>query len=430
MTRAVKLRLVAFGLLSAFGVFYASANYLGFVDQLTNSGYTVVARLDSSGGLYEGSEVTYRGVPIGNVGAMDVTDTGVAADLEIEEGWQVPAGARAEVHNESAVGEQYIDLVPQTGAGPYLEDGSVIPRSRTGTPLPEETLLLHVDDLLTSVPRDDLRTVIEELGNAFEGTSPELQRLIDGGTSFIDTADRNLPATTRLIIDSKRVLATQDQQAGNIATLADRLADLTGTLRTSDGDLRTVLRDGSGAARQVDDLIRRIGPTMPVMLENLTTLGQVTTVRLPALEQLLVAFPRVISAGFTGTTPDGYGHVNVQFAQDPPVCREGFLPESKWRSPLDLTDGTLHDEVRCREPLPIVPRGPKYAPSYDDPGSGGSGGANRTAPFGRSAVFGATTGEVVTPDGTRITVHANGGQQQLFGEDSWRWMLIGPLTRQ
>jgi phospholipid/cholesterol/gamma-HCH transport system substrate-binding protein len=217
------------------------------------------------------------------------------------------------------------------------------------------------------------------------------------------------------------VLATQDQQAGNIATLADELADLTGTLRASDRDLRTVLRDGRGAARQIDSLVRKIGPTMPVMLENLTTLGQVTTVRLPALEQLLVAFPRVISSGFTGTTPDGYGHVNVQFAQDPPVCRKGFLPESMWRSPLDTTDGVLHDEVSCKEPLPAVPRGPEYAPDYDDPGRGD---ANRPAPFG------ATAGEVVTPDGERISVRANGGQQELFGEDSWRWMLIGPLTRQ
>jgi phospholipid/cholesterol/gamma-HCH transport system substrate-binding protein len=424
MTRAVKLRLVAFGLLSAFGVFYTSANYLGLVDQLLDRGYTVAADLQGSGGLYEGSEVTYRGVPIGNVGALEVTPDGARADLEIEEGWQVPAGARAEVHNESAVGEQYIELIPRTDDPPYLEDGSVIPRSRTSTPLPEEELLLHVDDLVTSVPQDDLRTVIEELGNAFEGTAPELQRLIDGGTTFIDTADRNLPATTRLILDSQRVLATQDRQAGNIATLADQLADLTGALRRSDGDLRRVFDDGSGAARQLDDLFTRLGPTMPVMLENLTTLGQVTTVRLPALEQLLVAFPRVISAGFTGTTPDGWGHVNVQFAQDPPVCRRGFLDESQWRSPLDTTDGVLHDEVRCREPLPIVPRGPDYAPSYGGGGADDGGTANRSAPFAP------TTGELVTPDGRRMTVTAQGGQQELFGEDSWRWMLIGPLTRQ
>jgi phospholipid/cholesterol/gamma-HCH transport system substrate-binding protein len=424
MTRAVKARLIAFGLLSAFGIFYASANYLGLVDKLLDRGYTVVARLPGSGGLYEGSEVTYRGVPIGNVGAIEVTPDGVRADLEIEEGWQVPAGARAEVHNESAVGEQYVDLIPQTGSAPYLQDGSVIPQARTSVPLPEETLLLHVNDLLQSVPRDDLRTVIHELGDAFEGTAPELQRLIDGGTSLIDTAEANLPQTTRLILDAQRVLATQDQQAGNIAILAENLADLTDTLRRSDGDLRRVLRDGAAGSRQVEDLIRRIGPTMPVMLENLTTLGQVTTVRLEALEQMLVAFPRVISAGYTGTTPDGWGHVNVQFAQDPPVCRDGYLPPSKWRSPLDTTDGVLHDEVRCREPLPIVPRGPRYAPDYDEPSDEG-GTASRAVPFGA-----ATSGTAVAPDGRTFTVTAQGGQQELFGEDSWRWMLIGPLTRQ
>jgi phospholipid/cholesterol/gamma-HCH transport system substrate-binding protein len=424
MTRAVKLRLIAFALLSAVGITYASATYLGLVDRLLDRGYTVVAELDGSGGLYGGSEVTYRGVPIGNVSRLQATADGARAFLEIEEGWKVPAGAHAAVHNESAVGEQYIDLVPRAQHGPYLEDGSVIPETRTSTPLPEESLLLHVDRLLTSVPRDDLRTVVEELGNTFEGTSPELRTLVDGGTSLIHAADRNLPATTRLITDSQRVLATQNQQAGNIAALAHDLADLTAAVRRSDADLRGVLRHGAGASRQVEDLVRRVRPTMPVMLENLTTLGQVSTQRLPALEQLLVVFPRVISGGFTGTTPDGYGHVNVQFAQDPPLCRRGFLPESRWRSPLDLTDGVLHDEVRCHEPLPIVPRGPEYAPDYGPSGDGGpTGRANRPPPFVAPA------GGVDIPEGGRDTLTARGPRQELFGEDSWRWMLIGPRTR-
>jgi phospholipid/cholesterol/gamma-HCH transport system substrate-binding protein len=425
MNRAVRLRLVAFALLSAVGITYASATYLGLLDRLLDRGYTVVAELDGSGGLYGGSEVTYRGVPIGNVTRLQVTADGARAYLHIEEGWNVPAGAHAAVHNESAVGEQYIDLVPQTRTPPYLEDGSVIPETRTSTPLPEESLLLHVDRLVTSVPRDDLRTVVEELGNTFEGTSPELRDLVDDGTSLVAAAERNLPATTRLITDSQRVLATQNQQADNIATLAHDLADLTATVRSSDADLRAVIGHGAGASRQVEDLVRRVGPTMPVMLENLTTLGQVSTLRLPALEQLLVVFPRVISAGFTGTTPDGYGHVNVQFAQDPPICRRGFLPESRWRSPLDLGDDVLHDEVRCHEPLPIVPRGPEYAPDYD-----ASGGDGRAGSTNRPPPFGLTTGEIVTPGGSRVTVTAHGGQQELLGEDAWRWMLVGPLTRQ
>ena len=46
MTGGVKRRLIAFVLLSAFGLFYASANYLGLVDRILGRGYTVTAELD------------------------------------------------------------------------------------------------------------------------------------------------------------------------------------------------------------------------------------------------------------------------------------------------------------------------------------------------------------------------------------------------
>ena len=39
------------------------------------------------------------------------------------------------------MGEQYVDLQPQTDRGPYLHDGSQIAPADTRTPLPTEPLL-------------------------------------------------------------------------------------------------------------------------------------------------------------------------------------------------------------------------------------------------------------------------------------------------
>ena len=61
MRRGIQIRLIAFVLLSVTGMAYVGASYLGFVDQVLGRGYTVHVTLPQSGGLFEGSEVTYRG---------------------------------------------------------------------------------------------------------------------------------------------------------------------------------------------------------------------------------------------------------------------------------------------------------------------------------------------------------------------------------
>ncbi len=431
---SVKVRLIVFVLLSATGLTYAGANYVGFLDPFLDPDYTITAQLDRSGGLYEGADVTYRGVPIGEVRELRVASGGTRAVLSIDEDWQVPANTRAEVHNQSAVGEQYLDLQPQSRGEPYLHDGSLIPNSRTSTPVPESELLLNIDQLVRSIDPDNLATVLDELGKAFKGTGPDLQRLIDSADALTRAGTRNLPQTTRLLEDAQTVLRTQNQQAGHIKSFARNLADLTETLRSSDRDIRTVIEDGSGAARQLNALLSSVEPTLPILLANLVTVSQVMKSRLPAIEQALVTFPVVISSGYTGTSPDGTGHVNVQLADlATPLCTKGYLPPDQWRLPSETSDIPAYTEARCEEGPPVSPRGSQSvleggtAPAAPDGSSGDP--SKKKSPAGtRVAPYNPATGKVVAPNGQKYVLGTNGGQRKLLGEDSWKWLLIGPLA--
>ena len=72
-------------------------------------------------------------------------------------------------------------------------------RSRRPTPAsrcPTQKLLGDLSTTVRSVNRGSLRTTVHELGLAFAGTGPDLQRIIDTGTSFIHTANRNFDVTT------------------------------------------------------------------------------------------------------------------------------------------------------------------------------------------------------------------------------------------
>jgi hypothetical protein len=161
---------------------YLGFKYVGLDRVLLGTGYDVAADFKDSGGIFVNAEVTYRGVAVGRVSDMKLTDDGVRVVLTINpDAKPIPADADAVVANRSAVGEQYVDLRPEDDKGPFLEDGSVIPQSRTSIPIPVEQLLLDVDQLVGSLNIDDLRTVVDELGKAFAGSGDDLTRLIDNG---------------------------------------------------------------------------------------------------------------------------------------------------------------------------------------------------------------------------------------------------------
>ena len=164
MRRGVKVRLAAFVVLSAVGITYITATYLGLVDRITGSGHTVTATLPGSGGLFEGSEVTYRGVKIGKVDKMTPTIDGVEIEMTIKEEVELPTDSAIYVHNLSAVGEQYLDFQPEDEDGPYAKDGTVFEGDESSLPVDEADLLVDLDDFVGSVDKGSLRVVVEELG--------------------------------------------------------------------------------------------------------------------------------------------------------------------------------------------------------------------------------------------------------------------------
>ena len=411
MTRAIKIRLLAFLVLSAVGIVYVAGSYLGFVDRVLGRGLTVHATLPASGGLFVGSEVTYRGVKVGKVSGMDVIRSGVRVDLALEEGTRIPQGSPIFVHNLSAVGEQYLDFEPATKAGPYAAAGDTFRGDAASLPESTDDLLMSLDGLVSSLDRNQLSTAVSELGTMFRGTADPLSRMIDSGTRFVEAAKANQQQTIDLLGTGQTVLATQQANADNIRVFARDLSSFTAGLRSSDKDLRVVLQGGTPALDEVRSLLQGIEPTLPVFIGDLVTVNQVVTARLPALEQTLVTFPRVIESGFTGTPGDGYGHINLQLNNDVPPCTLGYKPKKDWLPATDTTDRPFYP-AKCLSGPPYNQRGSKYAPEV----GAASGSAYRVAPYD------ARTGQV---DDT-LTL----GRHTVFGDHSWQSMLIGPTEQQ
>ena len=113
ITRSTKLKLVAFAALAVLGMAYLGFNYVGLDRALLGGGYEVAADFRDSGGIFVNAEVTYRGIEVGRVTDMELTDDGVRVRLRIDPGTDpIPADTDAVVATRSAVGEQYVMLRP------------------------------------------------------------------------------------------------------------------------------------------------------------------------------------------------------------------------------------------------------------------------------------------------------------------------------
>jgi phospholipid/cholesterol/gamma-HCH transport system substrate-binding protein len=323
--RSVKLQLLAFLALTLLAVSFLSARYVGLGDKLFGGGYVVTADFADSGGIFSGAEVTYRGVQVGRVQRLRLTPGGVLVDLRLDRGTRVPTDAKAVVADRSAVGEQYVDLVPQRDSGPYLTGGGRIARANTAIPVPVATVLKDVDTTVGSVDRQQLVTVVDELGTAFAGGGQDLQRLLDAGDALTRSATDALPQTVQLVNDGSTVLASQQASSAAILSFSHDLRLLSGTLKDHDSDVRAVLDRGTLASAEVTKLLQDNRTGLSTLLANLVTVGQVTAVNNAGLRQILVTYPDVVAGSFTVLPGDGTAHFGMVLnANDPPACLQGY----------------------------------------------------------------------------------------------------------
>jgi phospholipid/cholesterol/gamma-HCH transport system substrate-binding protein len=378
----VRLQLLAFVIVTVLGVGYVSVRYLGAAALFGAGPYPITLQLTDSGGIFTGAEVTYRGVSVGRVGPLRLTSQGVDAQLEIEpDAPPIPADSDAVVSNLSVIGEQFVDLRPVRRDGPTLRAGSVIPASRTSTPVPIGDLIAHLDTFLRSVPLDSLRTVVQELGTAFTGTGADLQILLDSTDAFTRDAIAALPQTATLIRDGRVVLQTQSEQSSAIISFSRDLALLAAQLRSSDPDLRRLIATAPQFADQTSGLLRESGTQIGQLLADLLTVSRVTLPRQAALRHLLSVYPVVTGGTDSSVVPDdGFVHLGLALNLfDPYACVRGYQGTIR-RSGTDTTPIPANRDAFCAEPpgSPTDVRGAQNVPRAGTPAAvlpGGSSGA-------------------------------------------------------
>ncbi|MEV0709867.1 MlaD family protein [Nocardia aurea] len=376
MTRLVRYQLIAFALIAVLGVVYVGARYVRLDEMFGFGLYRVKVEATQTGGIYKGAEVTYRGVPVGRVGDLQLSSDGVVLTLDLEtSGPRIPASAKAVVANRSAIGEQYVDLQPDSDSGPYLENDSVIVGA--STPISVEELIGSVDHFTSSVDLAALHTTVTELGKALNGKGDDLKVLLESLNTFTETFDEALPQTIQLIRDGKIALGTQAEQSAAIRQFSDGLDQVTAQLRSSDPAVRRLIGTGTDAGRQIGALLRESGAALTEDLTNLRVLLRAISPKFYALQPLLIMLPG-LSVGASATAPgDGTSHFGLVLeVNNPPACTVGYegtyqiLEQMKAQNP-DFDDSRdefpFNTNAKCTVPQgnPTAVRGGARADTAD-----------------------------------------------------------------
>jgi phospholipid/cholesterol/gamma-HCH transport system substrate-binding protein len=380
LRRRVKIQLAIFTVIALVAVVYMSLHFIKLPAMMFGVGqYTVKMELPQTGGLYESGNVTYRGTPVGRVQSVHLTDAGVEAVLSLKSGVDIPSDLKAEVHSQSAVGEQYVELLPRNGTSPPLKNGDVIPVADTSVPPDINALLGSATTALRAIPHDNLKTTLDEAYTAVGGLGPELSRVVKGSSDLAIEARKNLDPLITLIDQWQPVADSQTHTADAIQAWASHLATVTTELQTHDQAVAGVIDKGGPAAAEARQLIDRLQPTLPILLANLVSVGQVALTYQNDIEQVLVLLPQVVDEHQAAivanlNTKQDYKGEYLSFNLNlnlPPPCTTGFLPAQQQRIATfedhpDRAAGNLYCRVPQDSPWNV--RGARNTPCETVPG--------------------------------------------------------------
>lgn len=199
----IKVNLIAF-LVISLGLVYGMATQ---VLSILQPRYSVYAMFPDAGGVFTNQEVTYRGITVGQVGTMEVTDEGVKIELKIEETYnEIPKeDIEARVMFKSAVGEQFVDLLPAVDGEPYLEHGDEIPMDQNTIPVSTQELLTTLEAVLRGVPPEALEGAVDALGIGLTGHGPDIAMIIESMADLAELFAERAPEVQGILQDGTRV---------------------------------------------------------------------------------------------------------------------------------------------------------------------------------------------------------------------------------
>lgn len=337
MTRRLMVNLVTVLLLGIVMVTWVVTQMLGTA--IVGAPIRVVADFAASGGVFTNQEVTYRGVLVGRVGELALSEDGVDIELLIDEEWaeRIPESVAATVRSKSAVGEQFVNLTPAYETNETLDEGDRIPRERTSLPVDFQELLQSLDRVLVDVEPETARRVVTDLADGIGGHAEEIGTILGSLGTLAEGFASVGPEQQRLLDNATSAgaefLATKESLTKAIAAADEVFAGI----GDEPDELRRLFEANDRFARAGIELLARQGRNLASGIGGLADFMTFQLAERATIEDALTYVPQFLhaieDASIPWVAPDGrrFYRIRVGLVLDNVrafwPCKYGGLPQ-------------------------------------------------------------------------------------------------------
>ena len=243
------------------------------------------------------SSVKVDDVTVGTVEKVWLEGFVAKVRLKLPKSVDLPDNARATIRQTSLLGEKFVSLAPPTGDEKprgKLENGELIPLSRTSSNVEVEQVLSALSLLLNGGGVAQLQIITQELNKALTGNEPAIRSVLTQLNTFVGTLDKNKQQIVAAITAVDGLAKKLNAQTATLATAIDSLPKSIATLDQQRAALVRALQAlsklGTTATRVITesqkDLVANLQSLYPV-LTKLAEAGE----NLPKSLELLLTYP-------------------------------------------------------------------------------------------------------------------------------------------
>jgi virulence factor Mce-like protein len=187
---------VVVSLVVLFGLTFGTIELVRLANGDFAGDYTLSGTFPSAGeGLHPGSAVVFRGVQVGRVSTITLSENLAKVTVLMEPSFKVPVGSTATIQPVNLFGAEQVAISSpdhNSEAGPYLAAGASFANAQSSDELGD--LFAAATPLLTTINTNQLSTVLTELAQASQGEGPKIAAGIESGTQLAGELDRTLNA--------------------------------------------------------------------------------------------------------------------------------------------------------------------------------------------------------------------------------------------
>jgi phospholipid/cholesterol/gamma-HCH transport system substrate-binding protein len=328
--------------------------------KINGPAYHVTVEFSDVLDLVPKSSVKVDDVTVGTVEKVWLDGYVAKVQLKLPKSVDLPDNTRATIRQTSLLGEKFVSLAPPTGDEKprgKLEDGELIPLSRSSSNVEVEQVLSALSLLLNGGGVAQLQIITQELNKALTGNEPAIRDVLTQLNTFVGTLDKNKKQIVAAITAVDGLAKKLNAQKATLATAIDSLPKSISTLDKQRAalvkTLQALARLGTTATRVItasqQDLVANLKSLYPV-LTNLAVAGE----NLPKSLELLLTYPFPDAAA--NAVKGDFTNLNITLDVNTQNALKGLLNLNlPTVGPSALPTSTLSIPVQNSPGLPSLP---------------------------------------------------------------------------